>query len=154
MKPEILKLKAAIQILKPVNKVFEAIVNPEQMTKYFISRSDGRMEAGKTVYWEFPEFTGSWPVRIDKVDKEKLISFYWDSESGQELHVNITLEPRDKNATVVRIEEGSMKNNEEGIKWLLSNTEGWTNFLCCLKAYLEYGINLRKGGYDFLSDIK
>lgn len=34
------------------------------------------------------------------------------------------------------------------------NTEGWANFLACLKAYLEYGINLRKGAFDFLSDKK
>jgi uncharacterized protein YndB with AHSA1/START domain len=38
--------------------------------------------------------------------------------------------------------------NEEGIKWLKCNTEGWANFLACLKAYLEYGINLRKGAFD------
>lgn len=29
------------------------------------------------------------------------------------------------------------------------NTEGWANFLACLKAYLDYGINLRKGAFDF-----
>ena len=32
----------------------------------------------------------------------------------------------------------------------MENTEGWANFLACLKAYLEYGINLRKGAFDFL----
>jgi len=44
-----------------------------------------------------------------------------------------------------------MKNDDVGINWLKSNTEGWANFLACLKAYLEYGINLRKGGFDFLT---
>ena len=29
-------------------------------------------------------------------------------------------------------------------------TEGWANFLACLKAYLEYGINLRKGAFDYM----
>jgi hypothetical protein len=28
----------------------------------------------------------------------------------------------------------------------MGQVEGWTHFLCCLKAYLEYGINLRTGG--------
>ena len=27
-----------------------------------------------------------------------------------------------------------------------------SNFLACLKAYLEYGINLRKGAFDFMKD--
>ena len=33
---------------------------------------------------------------------------------------------------------------------LMGQTEGWANFLACLKAYLEYGINLRKGAFDFM----
>jgi dihydrofolate reductase len=31
------------------------------------------------------------------------------------------------------------------------NTEGWANFLACLKAYLEYGINLRWSGHNCFS---
>ena len=50
--------------------------------------------------------------------------------------------------TQVNISEKSRPNDEEGIKWFKSNTEGWANFLCCLKAYLEYGINLRKGAFE------
>jgi hypothetical protein len=45
-----------------------------------------------------------------------------------------------------------MKNDEKGIKWLQGNTAGWANFLACLKAYLEYGINLRKGAFDFMTE--
>jgi len=48
----------------------------------------------------------------------------------------------------VTVTEKSRDNNEAGIRWLKSNTEGWANFLACLKAYLEYGINLRKGAFD------
>jgi uncharacterized protein YndB with AHSA1/START domain len=150
MTPENLEVKATLQILKPVDEVFEAIIDPDKMSNYFISKSDGRMVDGKTVNWEFPEFEGSWPVRIDKVIKDKYISFYWDTTSLHELRVEINFEVRENNSTLVRITEGKMRNDEEGIKWILSNTEGWTNFLCCLKAYLEYGINLRKGGYDYL----
>jgi len=40
--------------------------------------------------------------------------------------------------------------NENNLKWALGNTEGWANFLACMKAYLEYGINLRKGAFDFM----
>lgn len=32
----------------------------------------------------------------------------------------------------------------------LQTTGGWSNFPACLKAWLEYGINLRKGAFDFL----
>jgi hypothetical protein len=50
----------------------------------------------------------------------------------------------------VTVTEKSRNNDEAGILWLRRNTEGWANFLACLKAWLEYGINLRKGAFDYL----
>jgi uncharacterized protein YndB with AHSA1/START domain len=91
------------------------------------------------------------PVRISKIERNKFISFHWDMD-GIELLVEMTLVPRDSNSTVVTITEKGRNNDEAGIKWLKGNTEGWANFLACLKAYLEYGINLRKGAFDFMSD--
>ena len=52
--------------------------------------------------------------------------------------------------TVVTVTEKSLPNDEAGIKWLKGNTEGWANFLACLKAYIEYGINLRKGAFEHI----
>lgn len=146
-----LEIKAAIQIQKPIHEVFEAIVDPAKMSNYFISESTGRMEEGKKLTWKFPEFTVEIPVRVGKTGKDKYISYYWDGEGGKELFVEINLAAKD-NSTVVTVTEKEMENNEAGIKWLKGNTEGWANFLACLKAYLEYGINLRKGGFDFRSD--
>ena len=37
----------SIDFKEPINEVFEAIVNPEKMTNYFISKSTGIMEEGK-----------------------------------------------------------------------------------------------------------
>ena len=64
--------------------------------------------------------------------------------------VEIFLEAYHNNFTVVRIKESYMPANEEGIKQAIGQTEGWSNFLACLKASLEYGINLRKGAFDFM----
>ncbi|MBC5993222.1 SRPBCC family protein [Pontibacter cellulosilyticus] len=144
-----LEIKAALQIQKPEHDVFEAIVDPAKMANYFISESTGRMEEGKEITWRFPEFDLEVPVRVGKIDKDKYISYYWHNED-KELLVEITLTPKENNSTLVSITEKSMPNNETGIEWLQRNTEGWANFLACLKAYLEYGINLRKGAFDFL----
>ncbi len=151
MENQTLEIKAALQILKPIHEVFEAIADPVKMCNYFISESNGRMEAGKSLVWRFPEFDMDIPVRVVNVEKDKYISYYWD-DNGVELLVEMTLTPRPGNATLVNITEKSMKNDEVGIKWLKGNTEGWANFLACLKAYMEYGINLRKGGFDFMKD--
>lgn len=144
-----LKVKVALQIQKPLPEVFHAIIDPKQMTNYFISKSTGKMEEGKVLIWNFPEFDEDAPVRIGTIEKDKLITFSWEV-NGQEHQVKINLEAYNHSSTVVRITETGGKLDDDGILWLMQNTEGWANFLACLKAWLEYNINLRKGGFDFL----
>lgn len=145
----ILEINAALQIQKPIAVVFEAIADPAQMCHYFISESTGRLETGKTLIWKFPEFTMEVPVRVVNVVPTQYIAFYWE-DNPHELLVEISLTIHENDSTLVRVTEKSRDNDEAGIKWLKGNTEGWANFLACLKAYLEYGINLRKGGFDFM----
>jgi uncharacterized protein YndB with AHSA1/START domain len=121
------------------------------MSNYFISKGSGRMEEGKELIWKFPEFDMEAPIRTGKIEKNKYISFYWDID-GLELLTEMTLTSKANNSTLVSITEKSRENDEAGIKWLIGNTEGWANFLACLKAWLEYGINLRKGAFDFMSE--
>jgi len=147
MEKKELTIKVAIQILKPVSEVFEAIVDPEKMANYFIGKGSGRMEEGKEIEWKFPEFDMQFPITVGKIEKDNYVSYYWDVNEKKNL-VEITLAPFGK-GTVVTVTEKGMENNKEGISWLMGNTEGWANFLACLKAYLEYGINLRKGAFEF-----
>lgn len=44
MEKKELIIKAAIQILRPIPEVFEAIIDPKKMSNYFISEGSGRME--------------------------------------------------------------------------------------------------------------
>ncbi len=143
------EINTALQIQKPVHEVFEAIVDPGQMVHYFISESTGRMEQDKQVVWKFPEFEEDAPVDVKTIELNRYISFSWDIEGRQHL-VEIELTGKENNSTLVQIKETGGENNEQGILWLKQNTEGWANFLACLKAWLEYGINLRKGAFDFM----
>jgi uncharacterized protein YndB with AHSA1/START domain len=150
MKDQTLQIETSLQILKPVDEVFDAIIDPRKMSNYFISKSSGKMEEGRQIMWQFPEFDSEFPIRIGKIEKDKYISYYWEMD-GLELLVEMILIPNNSDSTLVTITEKSRKNDEAGIKWLKGNTAGWANFLACLKAYLEYGINLRKGSFDFMS---
>ena len=105
---------------------------------------------GETLTWHFSELDMEFPVYVKKIDQDRYISYLWEVE-GEMLLVEITLEPYGDDATVVTITEKSRDNDEAGINWLMGNTGGWANFLACLKAYLEYGINLRKGSFDFMA---
>lgn len=140
--------KASIQIAKPIDMVFEAIVDPYQMRNYFISKGSARLTEGAEVIWEFPELDFSFPIIVDKVVDNSIVNFYWDHNDKKHL-VEIELSPYGEASTVVKVREGSEPITEAGLTWFQENTEGWANFLACMKAWLEYGVHLRKGGFDF-----
>lgn len=143
-----LSIKVALKIQKPQAEVFEAIVDPAKMSNYFIAWGSARMETGKTIEWRFPEMDMQFPITIDKVEANDYISFNWPNNfDGKPMLVEMKLKQMD-DGCFVTITEKETENDENGIKWLKSNTEGWANFLCCLKASLEYNINLRKGAFD------
>lgn len=144
-----LEIKTRIQILKPAGEVFDNIVDPEKMKNYFISQSSGFMKEGELLIWKFPEMDIEFAVTIGKVERDKYISYYWDGAmDGEQTFVEISLQEVSADITFVSITEKSKANNEAGIKWLKNNTEGWANFLACLKAWMEYGVHLRKGAFN------
>lgn len=153
-KLEPLKINTALQIGKPTSEIYEAIINPEHMCHYFISESSGNLAEAKKITWKFPEFKEAFQIEVIQLIPNELIIFEWPGMQEQLLQVRVSLEPIGDNSSIVRISEGEVKNNKTGLEWLARNTEGWANFLACLKAYLEFGINLRKGGFDFMKTIE
>lgn len=67
--------KASLQIQNPDEVVFKAIVDPIQMTNYFITERSGRMETGKELTWKFADFPGLFPVSIREVVPNRSVSF-------------------------------------------------------------------------------
>ena len=142
--------KAAIQIQKPIEVVFHAIIDPIEISRYFLESSTGKIETNKIIQWKFPEFDDIFPVVGKKIQPHEYISFDWSSTNDNML-VEIFLEQKSLTSTIVRIKQNTFKNDEQGINQAIGQTEGWANFLASLKAYLEYGINLRKGAFDYMT---
>jgi uncharacterized protein YndB with AHSA1/START domain len=140
--------QAFIQVQKSPEEVFEAIINPEKMQHYFAFSSE-TLASGKTVEWWFPEFPDRFPVVVKDIKPYSYINFDW-SGGIKDMFVEIKLEAQNDGSTVVRIHEHQMDFTPEGVEQALQQTGGWANFLACLKAYLEYGIHLRKGAFDFM----
>lgn len=145
---EKLTAKASIQIQKPVNEIFRAVVSADKMNRYFIESSTGDLETDKTVQWKFPEFDDIFPVTGKVIKENEYISFDWSGEPN--MLVEIFLQPQIDNSTVVKVVEHEMEKTDAGIKQMMQQTEGWANFLACLKASLEYNINLRNGAFDYM----
>lgn len=50
-----IKAKVQLGIMRSASEIFEAVVNPDIMTRYFISGSTGIMESGKTLTWTWTD---------------------------------------------------------------------------------------------------
>jgi uncharacterized protein YndB with AHSA1/START domain len=137
-----LQAKAQIEVGKPVHQVFEAIVDPRKMSHYFISSGNRRMANGKTVHWKF-DTGGGIDAKVKRIEPDRLVSFFW-SASGIKALVTIELDAVGEGGTSVKVSESDWQPNETGTARCLEQTRGWMHFLCCMKAYLEFGINLRE----------
>lgn len=138
------------KIQKPVAEVFDAVRNPEKLSKYFATGgASGPIEEGKKVTWrwaDFPNATGN--VSVKTVVSNQRILFEWEaSDGGYNTTTELKFEPLGERATLVTISEWGWKDNEAGRKSSYGNCQGWTEMLACLKAWIEHGINLRNGAY-------
>lgn len=153
-----LKFRVSGRISKPVETVFEAVVNPGHLSEYFTTGgAKGRMETGATVTWDFADFPGAFPVRIEKVVPNKQIVLHWgaqdDAAAGEsfvphDTTVIMEFEPLDENTrTLVTITEEGWNSTPKGLRASYGNCEGWTGMFFGMKAWLEHGLNIRTGTY-------
>jgi len=153
-----LKTKVSGRIAKPVHEVFEAVVDPSRLSKFFATGpgTKGRLETGATVMWDFHDFPGAFPVRIIEVVKDKKVVLAWSSQDdaaeGQPFRphdntVTIEFEGLEDGRTLVNIAEEGWGETPKGIRAMTGNTEGWTGMLAAMKVWLEHGINLRQDFY-------
>lgn len=141
------RFEVQLKIQRPIDEVFEAVVNPKQLSSYFTQEASGRLAEGTTVKWRFAEVPGEHPVKVRKVTKNERIVLEWEaSESGYDTTVEMVFEPLTPKATMVQIRESGWRDTPEGIESSYGNCGGWMHMMCCLKAHLEHGINLRAGG--------
>jgi uncharacterized protein YndB with AHSA1/START domain len=141
------KFEVQLKIRKPVDEVFEGVVNPTKLSGYFTKTASGRLTEGMTVMWSFPEFPGEFPVKVREVVKNERIVLEWEAaERGYDTRVEMLFKPLSGDATMVQIRESGWHDTPKGIESSYLNCGGWMGMLCFLKAYLEYGINLRAGG--------
>ena len=140
------------RMLKPVGEIFDAVIDPDKMRHYFISGASGPMQAGKRITWEFGDVGAK--VDIDVLEVEKDRKVVWESTAlGQPMRTTIQFAADGPDATVVTVTESKFALTDEGVKRALGQNAGWTYTLCCLKAYAQFGINLRAGLNKRLTDV-
>ena len=150
-----LKFQVQTKIQKPVAEVFDAVQNPEKLSGYFTNGgASAPLVEGTTVEWAFEdtpgEKMGPFPVKVKKVVRNESITLAWEGAPGRDTLVEMSFEATEPGETLVKISESGWNENQDELNRSYSNCMGWSQMLSALKAYTEYGIDLRKGAYEGL----
>jgi len=134
---------AEMLIRKPVAEVFEAFINPDITTKFWFTKSSGKLESGKQVQWDWEMYNVSVQVNVKAIEENKRILIEWGSAGETTTTVEWVFTPRVDNTTFVSVKNsGFGGDGDEVVKQALDSTSGFTIMLDGLKAYLEHGIIL------------
>jgi uncharacterized protein YndB with AHSA1/START domain len=134
-------VKVEMVVRKPPEEVFRAFVDPEVTTRFWFTKSDGKMTPGAHLRWDWEMYGVSTGVEVLEIDENNRILFRWDDDQGMTVELRFT--PWDGGATHVAITESGFEGTaNEAIAWMADSTGGFTIMICALKALLERDVEL------------
>ena len=137
-------VEAQMLIRKPVSQVFQAFIDPAVTNNFWFTRSNGKLEEGKTVKWEWGMYGVSDNVFTKKIIPNKLISTEWGDPATTVDYEFTAL--TDETTYVIIRNYGFKETGDDLIQTIKDNTAGFTTVLDGLKAYLEHDIILNLVG--------
>lgn len=135
-------VKVGILIRRPPSEVFQACVDPAITTKFWFTKSSGKLAPGETIQWDWEMYGVSTKVRVKEVEDDRRILFDW-GDDNQITTVEFRFTPWGDDATYVQVTEtGLSGDGDELVAYAADSTGGFTMVLCALKALLEHGVVL------------
>jgi uncharacterized protein YndB with AHSA1/START domain len=133
-------VQAQMLIRKPVAEVFEAFINPAITTKFWFTKSSGRLEPGKDIRWDWEMYGVSAQVLVKAVEPHQRILIEWDDPPCT---VEWLFTPHSEDTTFVSISNwGFRGSDDEVVVQAIDSMGGFTIVLAGLKALLEHNIVL------------
>jgi uncharacterized protein YndB with AHSA1/START domain len=136
--------KSQMLIRRPAKEVFEALVDPAITSRFWFSRSSGRLEAGTRVRWDWEMYGVFTHVEVKALEPNERILIEWNGPDNPSL-VEWMFEPKGADRTFVRVKNWGFGKDEDGdaiVAEAINSTEGFTFLLAGLKAFLEFDIEL------------
>jgi uncharacterized protein YndB with AHSA1/START domain len=134
-------VRAAMIVRRPPAEVFDAFADPDVTTRFWFTRSTGKMTPGAELQWDWEMFGVSAKLRVLEAEPGRRIRWQWDDEQAMTVEVRFT--PHGPDGTVVEVtESGFSGSGDEAVSYAADSTGGYTIVLCGLKALLEHGVEL------------
>jgi uncharacterized protein YndB with AHSA1/START domain len=136
-------VETGLLIRRPVAEVFEAFIDPEITTKFWFTKSTGRLEAGKQVQWDWEMYGISVPVTVRAIEPNKRILIEWPGYGSKPTTVEWIFKALEDGTTFVRITNaGFTGDGDTVVKQATDSTQGFSLVLAGLKALLEHDVRL------------
>lgn len=133
-------VKAQMLIRRPVAEVFEAFVDPAITTRFWFTKSSGRLEPGKQVRWDWEMYGVFADVDVKAVEPNRRILIEWDDPPRP---VEWVFTAREDNTTLVSITNSGFRGSEdEVVAQAIDAMGGFVMVLAGAKALLEHNIVL------------
>jgi uncharacterized protein YndB with AHSA1/START domain len=134
--------ETAMLIRKPVAEVFEAFVNPDITTRFWFTKSSGRLEPGKQVQWIWEMYDFSSSATVKAIEPNKRIVVEWAGH-GAPTTIEWIFTAYDDNSTFVSITNvGFSGDADEIVKAAIDSAQGFSYVLAGAKALLEHNLQL------------
>jgi len=132
-------------IRRPPHEVFEAMADPSVTTRFWFTKSSGRMAEDAELTWEWEMYHASAKVRVNEVQPGRRIRFSWDGyDPAHPTTVEFQFIPYENDATYLRITESGFTGDDDAkVRQALDSTAGFTFLLSSLRAALEHDATLR-----------
>jgi len=145
-----LSFRVHATVARPIEEVFDHVVEPALLDSYFTSSASAALEPGRTVRWAWASGQSE-AVTVDAVERPRTIVFRWRAFLRPEMTtVRMTfetLEPMlagDPDGTRLTIAEaGWAEGDAAALASAFEHCAGWQHMLLCLRARMTFGIDLR-----------
>ena len=119
----------------PPELVYDAFVEPDQLTKFWLSKAEGPLAIGQAVHWNFLVEGAEADTVATSMERGKRLAWTWKDDSK----VQIDFDAIDDGTAVTLVNDGFPKEGKELVEAALNATEGFAIVLSDLTTLLEAG---------------
>ncbi|MBX9455561.1 MAG: SRPBCC family protein [Rhizobium sp.] len=133
-------VRTELLIRAPIERVFEAFVDPDITARFWFSRGTTRLAEGTELEWHWEMYGASTLVKVLAIESNRLIRIDWDIEN-EPTRVEWRFSEFKPGQTWVEIENyGFAGDSEKKMVSALDATGGFALVLAGAKIWLEHGI--------------
>src|SRR4051794_11853611 len=121
-------------VRRPAREVYEAFADPDQVRRFWLAHSSGRLETGAHVHWMFKIVGAEMDVTVVRANPNEVLELRWNGQQP------LTISFADRgDATLVEVGLSDFAGDAPAAE-AVESMSGFTLVLASLKLWLERGI--------------